>query len=656
MDRPSITVLLPVYNAATYLRAAIDSVLAQTCRDFELLVIEDGSTDDSAVIVAGYTDARIRLIAHKQNQGLVASLNEGLADACGAYIARMDADDLMHPQRLEKQLLFLKANPDVDVVATFVEVMNADGETSGVWDTDRATVSEDGIRRMMPRTNCIAHPTVMMRASALENTRYRPEQTGAEDWDLWLRILANGHRIAKIPEALLKYRMHVSSIMGGSKATVPLERRLLVTRGRYLRRAWWRPAAFGFNAQVLYAQLRTIARRWKLHLLPDFGRAVFRVLTYSPISLLRERRALRTALEGWNGEHLFFFPYMCIGGAEQIHADILAAVADRKPLALICGRSSDRGFEDRFRKSSEVVEVYLLVHHPLTRRGTLRAIAERLNAASAPSLFSSITDTFFDTLPLLEAHVRTFHLQHAFLYQPAANHKVKEWMTRFDRVDHFIFYSSQAMGDWKRFMAVNGIPYETTTFKFLSNAVHRMVPPELHDRPGVLFVGRDSAEKRLDLFLDVAQRINSARPGAFRFTVAGPQERRVDGVTFLGPIQDVEDMSRIYADHDILVLTSSREGFPMVIMEAMAHGLAVVSTPVGDIPNRVTPDHSWLSSGSEAMSTVLEMEEFILLLGNDNQRLLRMRKAAFARALNEYGWDGFRERYRSLLMSPASST
>ncbi|MFZ1685799.1 MAG: glycosyltransferase [Flavobacteriales bacterium] len=652
-NKPVVTVLLPVYNAGAYLRTAIGSVLVQSFTDFELLLIDDGSTDGSASIIGGFHDPRIRVITHERNRGLVAALNTGLDQARGSFIARMDADDAMRPDRLSKQVAFLEEHPAVAVVAAFVEVMNADGEHTGVWDTDRATITEAEIRRMMPRTNCIAHGTVMLRRTMLGDLRYRGKY---EDWDLWLRMLARGLRFAKLPEVLLDHRVHGASLMGALKRERSLEQRLFSTRNDLLRHAGVAMLFNSIGVAVLRAQVRTIARHVQRNLLPALMRDTYRVFTYSPMALLRERRTLRIALEAWNGNHLFLFPYLNAGGAEQVHLDIVGTVKDRDPLVIICGFSTDRALAARYTSAARVLELPRLVNHPWTRGQAHRALANKLNDLPNAVLFSSLTITFFQLLPMLDRGVKTFYLQHAFLFQPEANQQQKGWLPLVARVDRFLFVSQHARDQFGRFLFANNVPRSAAgKLEFISNAVHRFGTVQDHDRTGLLFVGRASAEKRQHLFLAIAAELERVQPGHFRFTVVGDDHGSRDHahVSFEGLVKDTATMGALYAEHDMLLLTSSREGFPLVIMEAMAHGLVVASTAVGDVPNRLDGGAAFVTSSTDETIVVREMTAFVTALDSDRERMRSMKQAALEHAKREFDPELFRERYRNLLVSAA---
>lgn len=209
---PEVSVILPVYNAEAFLKEAIESVLAQTYTDFELLIINDGSTDCSEAIIASFRDERVRYLKNEGNKGLIYTLNRGIDEALGRYLARMDADDVCCPERLQAQKAWLDAHPSTVMIATFSQEIDSKGKRLGFFAPDRQIVSAKDIRRRMPQENCITHPSVMGRAATFRKYRYALNQRNIEDYDLWLRILADGGIIEKVPYELLLYRVHQSSI------------------------------------------------------------------------------------------------------------------------------------------------------------------------------------------------------------------------------------------------------------------------------------------------------------------------------------------------------------------------------------------------------------------------------------------------------------
>jgi glycosyltransferase involved in cell wall biosynthesis len=212
MNDPAISIILPAYNCEAYIGKAIQSVLDQTFTDFELIIINDGSTDKTEFIILSFTDERIVYQKNPSNKGLIYTLNRGIEIAKGKYIARMDADEICLPDRLKNQKMFLDENADVSVVSSVVNLLNEKGEITGAWPLDRETITAETIRQKMPVENCIAHPSVMMRAEVIRQFKYNPRQKNIEDYDLWLRLLNRGRRIAKLKDPQLLYRMHGNSV------------------------------------------------------------------------------------------------------------------------------------------------------------------------------------------------------------------------------------------------------------------------------------------------------------------------------------------------------------------------------------------------------------------------------------------------------------
>jgi glycosyltransferase involved in cell wall biosynthesis len=215
---PRVSVVMPIYNGAAYLAAAIDSVLAQTLEDFELILVDDGSTDDTPRIVADYAarDARVRPV-RKANSGIAETLNQGFREATAEWVARLDADDLMLPERLERQLAFVAADPALAAAGSYYEIIDAAGRSHGVrmpLPRDRAEL-ERFIAAREPLS--FLHPSMLIRRqTALDLGGYRRETEPAEDVDLFARMLATGAPILIQPEVLLQYRVHAGAISARS--------------------------------------------------------------------------------------------------------------------------------------------------------------------------------------------------------------------------------------------------------------------------------------------------------------------------------------------------------------------------------------------------------------------------------------------------------
>jgi len=209
---PKVSVLMPVYNAGLFLREAIESIIAQTFTDFEFLIIDDCSMDNSSIIIDSYDDPRIIKIQNLKNEGVAASLNKGIALAKGEFIARMDADDVSMPRRLEMQVSYLDTHYDVSMVSTKAVLIDHLGVEKGCWLQDQLTIDNESIRGMLPKTNCIVHPAVMIRRAVVCQYGYYTTQCNGQDYTLWLRLAADNHKIEKIDCILVKYRIHENSV------------------------------------------------------------------------------------------------------------------------------------------------------------------------------------------------------------------------------------------------------------------------------------------------------------------------------------------------------------------------------------------------------------------------------------------------------------
>lgn len=225
---PLVSIIMSAYNAVEYLKTAIESVLGQTYPSFEFIIINDGSTDNTNLIIKEYADKdkRIRIIDHQKNRGLIASLNEGVEIASGEYIARQDADDISLPSRLEKQVRFLQKNNQIGMVGANYHVID---ERGTVVDTTNVFTQPTDLALAEIFTNQFGHGTIMARAELLKKHRFDQNYKHAEDYELWSR-LAHEAELANLKEPLYKWRLHKGGITASKNAEMQLQVRRINER------------------------------------------------------------------------------------------------------------------------------------------------------------------------------------------------------------------------------------------------------------------------------------------------------------------------------------------------------------------------------------------------------------------------------------------
>ncbi len=207
---PLVSVLMPIYNAAATLDEALDSLAKQTMPDFEVVAVDDGSSDDTIEILSAWQrrDRRVRVLS-QPHAGIVSVLNSGLAACRAAWVARMDADDRSHPERIARQMAYLESHPEIAVVGCRVKAF-PDGQVQEglrlylAW--LNGLVEDEDIRRDMFVESPLVHPSIMFQRRWVEQVGGYQEHGWPEDYDLWLRLYLAGAHFAKVPETLLEWR------------------------------------------------------------------------------------------------------------------------------------------------------------------------------------------------------------------------------------------------------------------------------------------------------------------------------------------------------------------------------------------------------------------------------------------------------------------
>lgn len=210
---PLVSIVLPVYNGDVYLQSAIESILNQTFIDFELVIINDASTDNTDQIINNFKDKRIRYFINETNLKIIETLNKGINLSRGKYIARMDADDISFPNRIEDQVNFLEKNVEIDVLGTGFEIIGNNqndrfSNNTVVYNTDSKKIAFNLIYN-----NVILHPSVMFRSSVFHKYKiyYNKKFIHAEEYYLWTQLIIHT-KFANLPDILLKYRVHDNQI------------------------------------------------------------------------------------------------------------------------------------------------------------------------------------------------------------------------------------------------------------------------------------------------------------------------------------------------------------------------------------------------------------------------------------------------------------
>lgn len=233
---------MSVYNARRYVREAIESILGQTFRDFEFVIVDDGSDDGTLAILQDYAqrDARVSVIS-RPNTGCWKASNDGIAASSGAFIARMDGDDVCLLDRFEKQISFLLSHPDVVALGAHVLLIDADGEPLRTMPNHRRLTHEEiDAAHLTGGGQVLFHPTLMMRREAVEKIGLYREWPAGMDLDLFLRLAEIG-KLANLPDVLLKYRQHMRSI-GHAKMKLQLLNCRKMVHEAYERRGLELPA------------------------------------------------------------------------------------------------------------------------------------------------------------------------------------------------------------------------------------------------------------------------------------------------------------------------------------------------------------------------------------------------------------------------------
>lgn len=255
---PRVSVVMAVYNGERYLREAMDSILSQTYADFEFIIIDDSSTDDSPSILLSFADPRVCLVSNEHNLGLAKSLNRGIGLAKGEFIARQDADDVSNPGRLQAQVAYMEQNAGVGVIGTATEWIDAAGNPFKTWPAG-ATNAE--LQPLLLVTCPLVHGSVMFRRRCIDDVgNYGADMRTGQDYDLWLRV-AEKWDIVNLPQVLYRYRWHDQMVSVTRQSEQRSHASASVARAIQRRQAYFR-SRWGLAPAQTPGWVLGASRRW----------------------------------------------------------------------------------------------------------------------------------------------------------------------------------------------------------------------------------------------------------------------------------------------------------------------------------------------------------------------------------------------------------
>lgn len=661
-------IIIPTFNRSAVLPKTLRSVQNQTFSDWRCFIAEDGKTQENLAAVTPFLkDNRFIYLPGRHAGCPAAPRNRAIRTGDAPFIAFLDDDDLWLPEKLATQLQFMEQNPICVLLGTnayrwngSTPIENSAPLFSQTLHTGKITFETLLARNPLINSTAVLRRSILSRSGMLNED---PELAAGEDYELWLRVAPLGEvwvldkvlaayrdapqasiRASLTPQALhKKYECIFSAALRGtnttpSPLTYPEHNQLALQCRRRLAQLRQRK----MQQKYLIAH-KTFTGRVKRYIMAC-GRFMGRLASFFIKS--SDRRPLI----------FMIFPDYHTGGSERVHADIISCLRDYRPWVIIVRTSNNKAFKKAFACGGRLIDLSLLCERKPVRVLFLvmvNFLAELLNRAENAVVFGSNAMFFYDFLPLLSKKVKKIDLIHAF------DGLEKYSLPCVPLLDVRVGINKKVLSDLTSLYQENGIHMGyLKKVRIIENRTsvprdYQAKPPEM---PTVLYVGRGTVEKRVHLVGKIAKRCVSENPG-MRFILAGdmresvlPEDRQF--CIFAGELLEREPMERLYEQSHLLLLTSEREGMPLVIMEAMAHGVVPIATDVGGIREHV-------ADGANGFLVYRQDEEAIVEdFAEKIQRLLGNRKAyeqlsrnAHQYALSNFTNTAFCDAYAGLLTS-----
>ena len=664
-----VDIIIPTYNRATVLPETLKSVQAQTFSDWRCFIAEDGETPETLAAVEPFLeDSRFIYLPGSHAGFPAAPRNRAIRQGEAPFIAFLDDDDLWLPEKLAAQLQFMEQHPACVLLGANAYRWNGTATMENSLPLfSRTTHARNITFEALLTDNSIINSTAVIRRSVLSRSgmlNEAPELAAGEDYELWVRIAPLGE-IWALDKVLAAYRdaPHASIREG---LTLPvLYKKLVFIFSAALR------GSETTRSPLTYPENRHLARLCRKHLIRLRVREMKRKFLLAQSAVSKQAKLAVIALGRLLGRLVSFcinldrsqpsifmiLPYYHIGGAEQVHADIITCLRDYRPWVIIVRQSNNRAFKKVFAAAGRLLDISFFCERNRSRIVELimvEFLTTTINNADNAVVFGCNAPFFYDILPLLSEKVKKIDLIHAF------DGLERYSLPRVPLLDARVGINQKVLDDLAALYQANGM--DAAYLKKVRIIENSTRVPKDHlvktlDAPTVMYVGRGTVEKRAHLVGKIARRCVSANPD-MRFLLVGdvygsilPQDRQF--CVFEGEIFDRKALEGMYKQSHLLILTSEREGMPLVIMEAMAHGVVPIATDVGGISAHVEDGtNGFLVREQDEDAIVAAFVEKIHQLLESREAYERISLNAHQYALNNFTNDNFCSAYTELLTSP----
>jgi glycosyltransferase involved in cell wall biosynthesis len=358
-------------------------------------------------------------------------------------------------------------------------------------------------------------------------------------------------------------------------------------------------------------------------------------------------------------EIYFFFPYYHLGGAETVHNDILEVFSKNDSVCFITNKSVNKFNKANFEKSTVLLEINKIIRSRFLKKIALKKISSKINATNNPIVFGCNSEFFYELIPYLDEKVKVIDLIHAFSYEEnSAAEKVS--LKVVERINKRVVLGEKTKTDFKElYLKENKNLALLERIKIIKNKVNVPEVKIIKDFLSpmvILFVARDSYEKRPELFFEIAKKSYEINPD-IKFKVIGDNfenHQITPNVEIIGPIQEKNIINTYYKEADLILITSSREGFPMVILEGMSYGVVPISTNVGEISTFINDKNQngfLIENHTDKQQIVADFLESIQYINKNRNSLEKYSLNAYNSVKQEFSSETNKENYLNLFFN-----